>query len=47
MKILGIDTSATAASVAIADENKIIGEFSIFFRCAAVEISVYAGDVLG
>ncbi len=29
MKILGIDTSATAASVAIADENKIIGEFSI------------------
>ena len=29
MKILGIDTSATAASVAIVDENKIIGEFSI------------------
>ncbi len=29
MKILGIDTSATAASVAVVDENKIIGEFSI------------------
>lgn len=29
MKILAIDTSATAASVAIAEENKIIGEFFI------------------
>ncbi len=29
MKILAVDTSATAASVAIADENKIIGAFSI------------------
>lgn len=29
MKILAIDTSATAASVCIAEENKIIGEFFI------------------
>ena len=29
MKILAIDTSATAASTAICDENKIIGEFFI------------------
>lgn len=29
MKILAIDTSATAASAAICDENKIIGEFFI------------------
>ena len=29
MKILAVDTSATAASVAIAEENKLIGEFSI------------------
>ncbi len=29
MKILAIDTSATAASVCIAEENKIIGEFYI------------------
>ena len=29
MKILAVDTSATAASVAIAEKNKIIGEFSI------------------
>lgn len=29
MKILAIDTSATAASVALAEENKIIGEFFI------------------
>ena len=29
MKILALDTSATAASVAIAEENKIIGEFFI------------------
>lgn len=29
MKILAVDTSATAASVAVAEENKLIGEFSI------------------
>lgn len=29
MKILSVDTSATAASVAVAEENKLIGEFSI------------------
>lgn len=29
MKILAIDTSATAASVALCDENKLIGEFFI------------------
>ncbi len=29
MKILAVDTSATAASVCIAEENKIIGEFCI------------------
>ena len=29
MKILAVDTSATSASVAIAEENKLIGEFSI------------------
>lgn len=29
MKILAVDTSATAASAAIADEDKLIGEFSI------------------
>ncbi len=29
MKILAVDTSATAASVAVAEENKIIGAFSI------------------
>lgn len=29
MKILAVDTSATAASVAIAEGNKLIGEFSI------------------
>lgn len=29
MKILAVDTSAKAASVAVADENKIIGEFFI------------------
>ena len=29
MKILAVDTSATAASVAVAAENKLIGEFSI------------------
>lgn len=32
MKILAIDSSATAASVCIADENKIIGEFFINTR---------------
>ena len=29
MKILAVDTSATSASVCVAQENKIIGEFSI------------------
>lgn len=29
MKILAVDTSATAASVAVVEENKLIGEFSI------------------
>lgn len=29
MKLLAVDTSATAASVAVAEENKLIGEFSI------------------
>lgn len=29
MKILAVDTSATSASVAVAEENKIIGAFSI------------------
>lgn len=29
MKILAVDTSATSASVAVAEENKIIGSFSI------------------
>ena len=29
MKILAVDTSATAASVAVAEENKLIGEFLI------------------
>ena len=29
MTILAVDTSATAASVAVAEENKLIGEFSI------------------
>ncbi len=29
MKILALDTSATAASAAIADEDKLIGEFSV------------------
>lgn len=29
MKILSVDTSATAASVAISDENKLIGEYFI------------------
>ena len=29
MKILAVDTPATAASVAVAEENKLIGEFSI------------------
>lgn len=29
MKVLAVDTSATAASVAVAEENKLIGEFSI------------------